>query len=83
MGRSRAQIKSNTQLTERGFGVLGIKVFNTQAESPLLLEKGGEMGRFKLGSTVILLFPEGNIEWSEHLKQGTPVRMGEAIATTL
>ena len=60
-----------------------IKVFNTQAEIPLLLEKGGEMGRFKLGSTVILLFPEGDIEWSEHLKQGTPVRMGEAIATTL
>jgi len=29
------------------------------------LEKGEEMGRFLLGSTVILLFPAGRVEWDE------------------
>lgn len=43
------------------------------------LEKGEEMGRFKLGSTVILLFPEGRMHWQEALAAGSPVRMGESL----
>ena len=42
------------------------------------LEKGAEMGRFNLGSTVILLYPD-NIEWNSELKEGTKLLMGEAI----
>lgn len=41
---------------------------------------GDEMGRFYLGSTVVLLFEPGRVEWLSHLKAGSPVRMGEAIA---
>src|SRR5690554_3033270 len=48
--------------------------------SPPRLEKGSEMGRFKLGSTVILLFPEGRTHWLERLGAGSPVRMGERLA---
>lgn len=44
------------------------------------LAKGEEMGRFKLGSTVILLFPEGGVEWDERYLAGTPTRLGEALA---
>ncbi|MEC8444523.1 MAG: archaetidylserine decarboxylase [Pseudomonadota bacterium] len=44
------------------------------------LEKGAEMGRFKLGSTVILCHPKGVVNWKDTLQAGTPLRMGEAIA---
>lgn len=41
---------------------------------------GDEMGRFYLGSTVVLLFEPGRVEWLDHLAAGTPLRMGEPIA---
>ncbi|MCU0947054.1 MAG: archaetidylserine decarboxylase [Porphyrobacter sp.] len=44
---------------------------------------GDEMGRFYLGSTVVLLFEPGRIEWLGHLAAGSPLRMGEPIATRL
>jgi phosphatidylserine decarboxylase len=44
---------------------------------------GEEMGRFYLGSTVVLLFEPGRVAWHDHLAPGTPLRMGEAIATRL
>jgi phosphatidylserine decarboxylase len=47
------------------------------------LAKGDEVGRFNMGSTVIILFPPGMIEFSEHLKTNTLVKLGEKIATLL
>ncbi|MBV2093084.1 MAG: phosphatidylserine decarboxylase, partial [Candidatus Thiodiazotropha sp. (ex Ctena orbiculata)] len=44
------------------------------------LEKGEEMGRFNMGSTVILLFGKDAVEWSETFTPGSPVKMGRAIA---
>ena len=44
------------------------------------LEAGSEMGRFNMGSTVILLFPADTIEWDESMQPGSRVRFGEAIA---
>ncbi len=44
------------------------------------LEAGEEMGRFLLGSTVILLFEPGKIEWLNGLKPLDTVRMGQALA---
>lgn len=46
------------------------------------LEKGEEMGRFKLGSTVILVFPENSIEWDSGYSAGTPTRLGEPLASS-
>lgn len=43
------------------------------------LGKGDELGRFKLGSTVILLFEKDACDWSEELIEGRPTRMGEEI----
>lgn len=43
------------------------------------LKKGEEMGRFNMGSTVILLFPENSVEFSEALLPGIAVKMGEKI----
>jgi phosphatidylserine decarboxylase len=44
---------------------------------------GDEIGRFHLGSTVVLLFEPGRVAWREDLKAGDPLRMGEAIARRL
>jgi phosphatidylserine decarboxylase len=48
--------------------------------APVLLNRGGEMGRFFLGSTVILLFPKGALKWNDACIAGAPVRMGEQLA---
>lgn len=50
------------------------------AERPVRLDKGAEMGRFKLGSTVVVLFGPGHAQWREGLIEGAPVTMGENIA---
>jgi phosphatidylserine decarboxylase len=44
---------------------------------------GDEMGRFYLGSTVVLLFEPGRVDWLDSLKPGDPLRMGQAIAQRL
>jgi len=45
------------------------------------LKIGDEMGRFKLGSTAILLFQENAVNFLPQLKAGTAIRMGESIAS--
>jgi phosphatidylserine decarboxylase len=52
------------------------------SRAPLRLEKGAEMGRFNMGSTVILILPPDTIEWSPDLKPRDPVRMGQTLART-
>ncbi|HEY3487765.1 MAG TPA: archaetidylserine decarboxylase [Gammaproteobacteria bacterium] len=44
------------------------------------LAKGQEMGRFNMGSTVILLTGP-NIAWQSDLTSGRPVKLGEKLAT--
>ena len=41
--------------------------------------RGDEVARFNMGSTVILLFPPGTVEWRTGLASGMTVRMGEPI----
>ena len=48
--------------------------------APLRLERGAELGRFNMGSTVILLLPPGTAEWLPELQPGSPVRVGQTIA---
>lgn len=43
------------------------------------LKKGDEMGRFKLGSTAIMLFAKDKVEWSKKYTSGSPTKMGEII----
>lgn len=50
---------------------------NTQ---PIELLKGVEMGRFLLGSTVVLCFAENSINWVEELTAESPLKVGEIIA---
>lgn len=52
----------------------------TDSEPVKHFDKGEEMGRFNVGSTVILLFPRNQIEWDELLTAGSTVIMGQKIA---
>lgn len=49
------------------------------AERPVQLARGAEMGRFNMGSTVILLFGKDRMNWTAGLGAGQAVRMGQAI----
>jgi len=44
------------------------------------LAKGEEMGRFNMGSTVILLLPEGAPTFKESLQVDQPIKMGQALS---
>jgi phosphatidylserine decarboxylase len=45
----------------------------------ILLEQGEEMGRFLLGSTIVMLFRNGAIAFNEAWEPERPVRLGEAM----
>jgi phosphatidylserine decarboxylase len=45
------------------------------------LERGAEMGRFLLGSTVVLLFSRGPLRFNPAWAPGGAIRMGESMAT--
>ena len=44
------------------------------------LAKSAEMGRFNMGSTVILLLPPGAADWQPTLIPGSAVRVGQTLA---
>jgi phosphatidylserine decarboxylase len=43
------------------------------------LQKGQEMGRFLLGSTVVMLFPKDTLSFNPAWQPGQAIRMGEAM----
>jgi phosphatidylserine decarboxylase len=47
--------------------------------TPLHFEKGEEMGRFRLGSTVILVFPKDVAKWDPAMDVARNLRLGEAL----
>ncbi len=46
----------------------------------LLFQRGQEMGRFLLGSTVVMLFPEVPLRFNAEWMPGRSIRLGEAMA---
>lgn len=48
--------------------------------APVRLRQGEEMGRFLLGSTVVMLFPEGPLQFNPGWAPGGAIRLGEAMA---
>ncbi|MCB1138482.1 MAG: phosphatidylserine decarboxylase [Leptospiraceae bacterium] len=51
-----------------------------QYNPALEMAKGAEIGRFEMGSTVILLFERNTIEFAPHMYEGIKVKLGEPIA---
>ncbi len=48
-------------------------------DTPLQLKRGDELGRFNMGSTVILLFAPGAVDWQRELLPDAAVRVGRKI----
>jgi phosphatidylserine decarboxylase len=46
----------------------------------VVLRQGEEMGRFLLGSTVVLLFPAGPLHFNPAWAPGGAIRLGEVMA---
>jgi len=49
-------------------------------ERGVALKQGEEMGRFLLGSTVVLLFPKRALRFNPRWQPGAPIRLGEPMA---
>jgi phosphatidylserine decarboxylase len=52
----------------------------TYADRDIVLKKGEELGRFLLGSTVVMLFPKDALTFNPHWQPAGPVRLGEMMA---
>ena len=51
-----------------------------QGPDCIVLEKGAELGRFNMGSTVIILCPPGAVRWDASISAGAVTRMGAKLA---
>ena len=50
-------------------------------DTPRVLERGAELGRFNMGSTAIVLFGQGQAQWDATLQADSAVRMGQGLGT--
>ena len=53
----------------------------TYEDRDITLKKGDEMGRFQLGSTIVLLFPAPRVRFNSEWAPGRAVRLGESMAS--
>jgi phosphatidylserine decarboxylase len=52
------------------------------ADQEVVLKKGAEMGRFLLGSTIVMLFAPGIIAFNPDWAPERPVRLGEMMGNS-
>ena len=50
-------------------------------DQQIVLKKGEEMGRFQLGSTVVMLFPQDTLRFNPAWAPERPIRMGEMMGS--
>lgn len=58
------------------------EAYPRDGDGSVRLARGEELGAFRFGSTVVLLFGPGAIDWRKDLRDGAAVRMGETLAWT-
>ena len=61
----------------------GARALVPVTDSALALLRGAELGRFNMGSTVILLLPPGAAHWDESLIAGATLRVGQQLGQQL
>jgi phosphatidylserine decarboxylase len=57
--------------------------YGRKSSAAIKLQRGAEMGRFNMGSTVILLFGKDAVELAAELQPETKVQMGQKIGTVV
>lgn len=57
--------------------------YSQAARQPITLEKGAELGRFKLGSTAIVLFGPNHVAWDDALQETSTVQVGQRLAVEI
>ena len=50
-------------------------------ERPIPIDRGGELGMFEMGSTVILVFEPGKVKWDASLVEGAQLKVGARIGS--
>ena len=58
---------------------LAVRHFPDSGDASIELHQGDEMGRFNMGSTVILLYGQGRVDWLDELQAGGSVQMGDLL----
>ena len=58
-----------------------VREWRYDGETAVNLKKGEEMGRFLLGSTVVMLFPKQTLRFNPEWSPARAIRMGEAMAS--
>lgn len=53
------------------------------AEDAPRLAKGAELGRFNMGSTIIVVLPKGSAEWATECTAGAPVQVNSRLGRAL
>ncbi len=61
----------------------GSQPFHHTPDQAIALARGDEMGRFHMGSTVVLLAPRGALAWQSSLEAGQVVTLGQPLAQVL
>jgi phosphatidylserine decarboxylase len=60
-------------------GSLAVRHYPAPGASPIELQRGDEMGRFNMGSTVILLYGRNRVDWQGDLQAGGTVQLGDVL----
>ncbi len=71
------------EITPPAGKAVNVTRYPLEGSAAVSLKRGQELGRFNMGSTVILLFGPKAVEWSESVKPDLPVQMGQALARML
>jgi len=66
---------------KRARGSIPLPIPPAALAAPATLSRGAELGRFNMGSTVILLLPPGTSQWEPSLASGSVLRVGQQIGS--
>ncbi|MEO6698611.1 MAG: archaetidylserine decarboxylase [Paraperlucidibaca sp.] len=80
-----AMIVASIETVWGGVEAIGsdIRVRDFAPNEQITLNSGDELGRFRLGSTAIIVFGPGVMSWENNFVTGTPTRMGQRLGHTL
>lgn len=71
------------EITPPQHSAVDVTHYPAEGRAAISLARGAELGRFNMGSTVVLLFGPQAVEWSRTAQPGVPVKMGQELAKLL